>query len=115
MRNGMYKYKHKNFNHEVYIKAYCNNITLHEIDSINGPIKIIEYVGPISEEKLKNDYTFVEEVKQNCKWDLVYYAGNVKQSTLVNNGAFAICMAKKKELRRTTHKLGQLIIELHAT
>ncbi len=111
MRNGMYKYKHNHLNDEVYVKAYNNEITLHILDSINGPIRLIEYVGRISEDKLKADYTFVEEVKQNCKWNLVYYNGKVKQSTLVNNAAFGICMAKKKELQRTTHKGGKLLIE----
>ena len=111
MRNGTYKYKHNHLNDEVYVKAYCNKITLHRLDSINGDIKAFDYVGRIDEDKLKADYTLIEEVAQNCKWNLVYYVGKTKQATLINNAAFAIAVAKKQELRRTTHKTGKLIIE----
>ncbi len=116
MRNGMYKYRHNLTNEEVYVKSYNSNLMIHILDSVNGALKMIEYVGPISEDKLKSDYTFVEEVKQNCKWKLSYYAAGICRETIIRNAAFAMCQAKKKQLRRTTHKTGKLIIEMeHAT
>lgn len=111
MRNGMYKYKHNHLNDEVYIKAYKNTITMHRLDNINGDIKAFDYIGRINEDKLLSDYTLIQEVKQNCKWNLVYYVGQHKQATLISNAAFAVAIAKKQELRRTTHKTGKLIIQ----
>ena len=111
MRNGMYKYKHNHLNDEVYIKAYNGNITLHRLDNINKDIMCFDYVGRIDEEKVKSDYTFIEEVKQNSSWNLVYYINGTKQATIINNGAYGLCCIKKQELRRTTHKTGLLLIE----
>jgi hypothetical protein len=111
MRNGMWKLKHKHLNHEVYCKAYNGNIGLYRLDSINGQIQTFDYIGRADDDKIKEDYIIIEEVKLARRFNLVWYMNGVIKETIVRNGHYGFCEMKRQELKRTTHKSGLLVIQ----
>ncbi len=111
MRNGMYKYKHKHLNDEVYVKADNGKLTLHRLDSINGDKITLDYIGRIEEDALKSDYQLLCEVKFDQKWCLRLYRSGKCVEELLKNVNFGFAVTRKNELMRTTHKTGLLIVE----
>ena len=106
----MYKYRHKVLNHEVYVRAYQGKLTKHRLDSINGSVKCYDYEGRIDEVELKDRYELIEEVKDRVRWNLVWMIGGEVKETIVRGGLYGYCSVRKKELKRTSHKSGLLVI-----
>jgi hypothetical protein len=74
-------------------------------------MQTFDYVGRADNDKIKQDYIIVEEVKLARKFNLVWYANGVIKETIVRNGAYGLCEWKRQELKRTTHKSGLLVIQ----
>lgn len=110
MKNGMYKVQHKQLNTVEYVKAFRNKLSLYRLDSVNGDIKIFDYVRTIDQDKFTEFYDVIGIVKQANSWNLLYYVNGVVKETIVRKAHFGVCWLKKVELGRTTHKRGLLTI-----